>query len=72
MDGLFNSVRLLLREFDVFMSRLASWLYHREWSSREVRFVGLLVAVMAVTWFVLRAARAKRMRKRHAFDHMEI
>lgn len=72
MNGLFNSVKLLLREFDGFMSRLTRWLFYREWSSREVRFIGLLAAVTAVTLFVLRAARTKRMKKRHAADHLEI
>jgi hypothetical protein len=72
MDGLYNSVKLLLREFDGFMSRLTRWLFYREWSSREVRFIGLLAAAAAVTWFVLRAARAKRMKKRHVVDHLEI
>lgn len=72
MDGLYNSVKLLLREFDQFMSRSARWLCHREWSSRELRLMALLVAVAAVTWFVVHAARAKRMQKRHTADHLEV
>ena len=72
MDGLSDSVRLLLRELDGFMSRLARWLYYREWSSGDMGFVGLLIAVATAIWLVLRAARAKRVERRHAADHLEI
>ena len=72
MDGLSDSVRLLLRELDGFMSRLARWLYYREWSSGDMGFVGLLIAVATAIWLVMRAARAKRVERRHAADHLDI
>jgi hypothetical protein len=72
MDGLFDSVKLLLREFDGFMSRLARWLCYREWSSRDVGVVGLLLAIAAVTWYVLHAAQSRRMKRRHTAHRLEL
>lgn len=72
MDGLFDSVRLLLREFDRFMSRLTRWLCHRQWSSRDAGAVGLLLAIAAVTWYVLHAAQSRRMKRRHTAHRSEL